>query len=204
MSKLLVIETSPRTNKSISRNLTKYFIQQWENKYPDGEIIKRDLVETNLNFITAPWLNAYFTPPELQPIAMKETLSLSDKLIEELLIADHILIATPVYNYNIPASLKAWFDYIVRKGKTIGFDGQGLIIDKKATVLLASGGLYTKDSPIHDRDIAAQYLRLILNVIGIKDISIIQGGGAKAVDLGEIKMENFINNLSSTIKAAIN
>ena len=56
---------------------------------------------------------------------MKEALRLSDELVGEVLAADHIVIATPVYNYNVPAALKAWVDHIVRKGLTLGFDGSG-------------------------------------------------------------------------------
>ena len=130
-------------------------------------------------------------------------LSLSDTLGSELLAADHIVIATPVYNYNIPAALKAWVDHIVRKGLTLGFDGHGLLKDKKATVLLASGGIYTKESPIRERDIATQYLRLILNVIGITDVTFVAGGGAKAVDLDEQTMEDFLAKLQPEIEQTV-
>ncbi|AFT71035.1 FMN-dependent NADH-azoreductase 2 [Alloalcanivorax dieselolei B5] len=133
---------------------------------------------------------------------MKEALHLSDELVAELLAADEIVISTPVHNYNIPASLKAWVDYIVRKGMTLGFDGKGMVSGKKATVLLASGGVYTEGSPIRDRDIARHYLNLILSVIGITDVTIIAGGGAKVVDLGEESMNSFIGKLDSSLKQA--
>ena len=133
---------------------------------------------------------------------MKEALHLSDELVGELLAADHLVIATPVYNYNIPAALKAWVDHIVRKGMTLGFDGRGLVTGKKATVLLASGGIYTEGSPIRDRDIATQYLRLILSVIGITDVTVVAGGGAKVVDLGEQTMAGFIASVEPEIELA--
>ena len=117
-------------------------------------------METDLPFVTAPWLQAYFTPSEQHSAEMKEVLRLSDELVAELLATDHLVIATPVYNYNVPAALKAWIDHIVRKGLTPGVDGSGLLTGKKATVLLASGGVYTDGSPIRDRDIATQYIRL--------------------------------------------
>ena len=117
-------------------------------------MVDRDLMETDLPFVTAPWLQAYFTAAEQHSPDMKEALRLSDELVAELLTADHIVIATPVYNYNIPAALNAWVDHIVRKGLTLGFDGKGLLTGKKATVLLASGGVYAEGSPIRDRDIA--------------------------------------------------
>lgn len=133
---------------------------------------------------------------------MKDELRLSDALVAELLAADHVVISTPVYNYNIPASLKAWVDHIVRKGATLGFDGRGLVQGKKATVLVASGGVYTEGSPIRERDIATQYLRLILGVIGIEDVTVVAGGGAKSVDLHEQTMDGFVDALQSQIDRA--
>ncbi len=152
--------------------------------------------------MTAPWLQAYFTPTEQHSPEMKETLRLSDELVGEILAADHIVVATPVYNYNVPAALKAWIDHIVRKGLTLGFDGKGLVTGKKATVLLASGGVYTEGSPIRDRDLATQYLRLILNVIGITDVTVVAGGGAKVVDMGEQTMDGFIASVEPEIERA--
>ncbi|MDB5657633.1 MAG: FMN-dependent NADH-azoreductase [Cypionkella sp.] len=115
---------------------------------------------------------------------MTEQLRLSDALVAELLAADEVVMATPVYNYTIPASLKAWIDHIVRKGVTLGFDGQRLLIGKKATVVLASGGVYGEASPINHLNFIPRYLEAILNVLGITDGRIIHGEGAKVVDMG--------------------
>ncbi len=202
MAKLLVIETSPRGNHSVSRNMTRRFVADWQTAHTDGEVVDRDLMQTALPFVNAPWLQAYFTPSERHSPEMKQALRLSDELVGEILAADHIVIATPVYNYNVPAALKAWVDHIVRKGLTLGLDGKGLVTGKKATVLLASGGVYTEGSPIRDRDIATQYLRLILNVIGITDVTIVAGGGAKVVDMGEQTMDGFIASVGPEIERA--
>lgn len=202
MSRLLVIETSPRGDASVSRRLTRRFVDQWRAAHVGGEVVARDLADTALPHVTAPWLQAYFTPPDRQSPGMKAALRQSDELVAELLAADHLVIATPVYNYNVPAALKAWFDHVVRKGRTLGFDGQGLLEGRKATVLIASGGVYTAGSPIRDRDIAATWIRLILNVIGISDVTIVAGGGAKAVDLGEATIDEFVARHAAAIAAA--
>ena len=201
MHRLLVVEASPRGDDSISRNLTSRFVARWRHAHPDGEVVERDLMSTDLPFVTAPWLQAYFTPSERHSGEMKEVLRLSDELVAEVLAADHLVIATPVYNYNVPASLKAWIDHVVRKGLTLGMDGKGLATGKKATVLLASGGVYTEGSPIRDRDIATQYLRLILNVIGISDVTFVAAGNAKCVDMGETGMDEFISRFQGEIEA---
>jgi len=156
MVKLLVVETSSRGELSISPNMTQRFVSSWKAAHPKAVVVVRDLAKTDLQFISAPWIEAYFTPPEHQSGSMANELRLSDELVSELLDADHILIATPVYNYNVPAALKAWIDNIVRKGFTLGFDGKGMVKDKKATIHVASGGVYTQGSPVHDRDIATQ------------------------------------------------
>ena len=81
--------------------------------------------------------------------------------------------------------LKAYIDHIVRKGMTLGFSGEGLVHGKMCTILMASGGVYTQGSPIRDRDIATNYLRLIFKVIGIEDVTVVAGGNAKSVDMGQ-------------------
>lgn len=202
MTKLLVVETSPRGDYSVSRAMTRQFLANWQTAHPDGEVVVRDLAKTDLPFVTAPWLQAYFTPAEKHSAEMKEALRLSDELVGEILAVDQLVIATPVYNYNVPAALKAWIDHIVRKGLTLGFDGTGLVTGKTATLLLASGGVYTEGSPIRDRDIATHYLRLILGVIGIDDVTVVAGGGAKVVDMGEQTMDGFIAHLDRNLREA--
>ena len=203
MTKLLVIETSPRGDASVSRNMTRRYLTEWQELNPNGKIITRDLAEQALPYVTMPWLAAYFTPADAQTPEMKAQLELSDTLIQEVLESDELVIATPVYNYNIPAALKAWVDHIVRKGLTLGFDGRGLVTGKKATLLIASGGEYGEISLIRDRDIATQYLKIILKVLGIEDISVVAGGGAKNVDLGEISMEKFVDKLDMQLKEKV-
>ncbi len=202
MSKLLVVEASPRGEHSISRNLTTKFVEQWKAAHPDGEIVERDLAKMNLPYVTLPWLGASLTPAEKHTAEMKEVLQVSNELVAELLAADHIAISTPVYNYNIPANLKSYVDHIVRKGLTLGMTGEGLVHGKKCTVLMASGGVYTEGSPIRDRDIATMYLRLVLKVIGIEDVTVIAAGGSKVVDLGEKPRAEFLQAFEPAVAAA--
>ncbi|MEO6104646.1 MAG: NAD(P)H-dependent oxidoreductase [Pseudoxanthomonas sp.] len=201
-SKLLVVETSPRGDSSVSRQLTRRFVADWQATHTQGQVVRRDLADIQLPHVNAPWLQAYFTPDDQQSAEMKKALRMSDVLVAEILAADHIVIATPVYNYNVPAALKAWIDHIVRKGQTLGFDGKGLVTGKKATVLIASGGVYTEGSPIRDRNMAEQYLRLILNVIGITDVTVVAGGAAKLVDMGEETIAAFVAKHAPAIEQA--
>ena len=202
MSKLLVVEASPRGKYSISRNLASKFVEEWKAAHPDGEVVERDLAKIELPYVNLPWLGASLTPIEKHTPEMKDVLNLSNELVDELLAADHIVISTPVYNYNIPANLKSYVDHIVRKGRTLGMSGEGLVHGKACTVLMASGGVYTEGSPIRDRDLATQYLRLILKVIGIEDVTFVAAGGSKVVDLGEKTSEDFLSAFAPALSAA--
>ncbi|MEM9693157.1 MAG: NAD(P)H-dependent oxidoreductase [Myxococcota bacterium] len=200
---LLVVETSPRGERSVSRHMSSHFVARWKARHPDGTVRYRDLAESPPPFVTEAWLHAYFTPPEHQSPAMKDELRLSDELVGELQASDLLVISTPVYNYNVPASLKSWVDHIVRKGLTLGFEGQPLLKGKRAVVLMASGGSYGEDSPIRERNVAPAYLRLILNVIGITDVTVVPGWAAKSVDLGSISMVDFVEDLKPRLEQAL-
>ena len=202
MAKLLVVEASPRGEFSISRNLTTKFVADWKAAHPEGEVIERDLARMDLPYVNLPWLGASLTPAEKHTADMRQVLTLSNELVDELLAADHIAISTPVYNYNIPANLKSYVDHIVRKGRTLGMAGEGLVHGKRCTVLMAAGGVYTEGSPIRDRDLATMYLRLILKVIGIEDVTFVAAGGSKVVDLGEKSREEFLSAFEPAIQAA--
>lgn len=202
MPKLLVVQASPRGDYSISRNLATKFVFDWTVAHPEGKVVQRDLSKMDLPYVNLPWLAASLTPAEKHTPEMRDVLNLSNELVDELLSADHFAISTPVYNYNIPANLKSYVDHIVRKGRTLGLSGQGLIHGKRCTVLMASGGVYTEGSPIRDRDIATMYLRLILKVIGISEVTFVAAGGSKVVDLGETSREEFLSVFAPAINSA--
>ncbi len=202
MPNLLIVEASPRGEYSISRNLAAKFVADWKTAHPDGKVVERDLAKTHLPYMNLPWVGASLTPAEKHTPEMKEVLTISNELVDELLAADHIAISTPVYNYNIPANLKSYVDHIVRKGRTLGTAGEGLVHGRRCTVLMASGGVYTEGSPIRDRDIATLYLRLILKVIGIEDVTFVAAGGSKIVDLGEKPRAEFLEAFEPAIEFA--
>ena len=129
MSTLLHVDSSVRAvnnpnpdHDSISKNIALRFVDTWKQKRPEDEYIYRDVGVNPPDFITQDWIGAVFTPEENRSPAQKERLALSDKLISKVAAADVILISSPMYNYGMPAQLKAWFDQIVRINKTFDFD----------------------------------------------------------------------------------
>src|ERR1700676_3617017 len=172
--KLLRIDSSART-ASVTRQLTARAAKEWKENYPDGDVIHRDLAATQLPPITDDWSATHIETSELTP-AQRSYLSTSDRLIEELLAADTIVIGAPMYNFSISAPLKAWIDQIVRIGKTFsyGTNGpRGLLETKKVIVITARGGAYEKGTVTEAFDFQVPYLRHILGFIGLTDVTFI-------------------------------
>ncbi len=205
MPTLLKIDVSPRGDSSISRKLSRQFAEQWQQTYPGGKIVTRDLVKTNLPFVDLPWIAGAYTAPDKHTAEHKEALKVSNELIAELLAADEILISTPMYNFNIPAVLKAWVDHIVRNNVTfsVGPEGyKGLLTGKKLTAIIASGGAYPTGTPYESYNYESPYLRHILGFIGITDITFVLAGGVNEVNQGKITQEDFVAKFTPEILAA--
>src|SRR6266478_5660485 len=145
---LFRIDSSARSS-SVTRQLTAKFVEEWKQNHPDGEVIQRDLATTMLPHITDDWSATHLEPSQMTS-AQRNYLSTSDRLIEELQVADTIVIGAPMYNFAIPALLKAWIDQIVRVGKTVTYGPsgrQGLLGNKRVFVITARGGAYEKGTP---------------------------------------------------------
>jgi FMN-dependent NADH-azoreductase len=184
---LLRIDSSARRN-SVSRRLTQAFIEAWKKENPAGQVIERDLAATPLPLITDEWALAVHSDPATLTPAQRETLSVSDALIEELLVADTIVVGTPMYNFTISAPLKAWIDQIVRVGRAVVWGQQGpegVLKGKKVVVLTSRGGAYRPGTPIVQFDYQEQCLRHLLGFIGLTDVTFIHAENQKPGDLAE-------------------
>src|ERR1700682_3193017 len=145
MPTLLHIDSSPLYGRAVSRELTAAFVAQWESSHPDGRVWDRALNGTSIPPINADWVSAVYTPEEARTPQQKELLSLSDSLLAELEQADEYVIGVPMHNFGVPSVLKLWIDQIARVGRTFSYaDGtpKGLLVGKKATFLIATGGIY--------------------------------------------------------------
>jgi FMN-dependent NADH-azoreductase len=206
MSTLLKIDVSSRGDRSISRKLSSLFLEHWQQVHPDGKVLERDIATTNLPFVEFPWITANVTKLSARTEEQKSLLQLSDDLIAELQQADEYLIATPMYNYGIPAKLKAYVDHIVRAGLTfkMNADGSyvGLLSGKKATVIIASAGEYLPGSPAEGMDTLKPYLREILGYIGVTEVAFIQSGSTWKVDSGSEEADKHIAPLKAQVKLA--
>ncbi len=206
MPTLLHIDVSPRGDYSISRQVSAAAVKAWRDKYPTGEVIERNLASTSLSFVDMDWIAGAFTPPDQHTDSNKNALAISDELVAELLAADEIVIGTPMYNFAIPAVLKAWIDHVVRAGKTFRYTAsgvEGLATGRKVVIVVASAGAYQDGSGIEALNYETPYLRHILGFIGITEIAFIQAGGTQSIAQGKISKEDFIAPLVQQAAAAI-
>lgn len=206
MPHLLKLDVSPRGDQSISRRLGKQFLADWQGNHPGAEVTTRDLATSNLPFVDLPWIAGAYTAPDKHTEENKAALKISDELIAELIAADHLLITTPMYNFAIPAALKAWIDHIVRAGKTFAVTPEGtykgLISGKKATVIIASSSDYSAGAPAESYDQEIPYLRLILGFLGITDVTFVRAGGTRGISTGKTTVEAFTAALEPELAAA--
>jgi FMN-dependent NADH-azoreductase len=167
MNDLLIINSSPRTN-SVSRRLTGHFAEEWKAKHPDARVTERDLAADALPFITESWIQASYTPMAQRTTEQQRTLEASDALIEELMAADVIVLGVPMHNFSIPAPLKAWFDLIVRAGRTFSYSDKGpkglIPAEKQVVAIVSRGGAYD-DGSAPASDFQVPYLRYMLRFV---------------------------------------
>lgn len=107
---------------SHSRNLTQRFVSQWLARRAQDSLTYRDIGQNPPSFISHDWIASSFTPAEQREPWMQETLAESDQLVDELVAADVLVIGAPLYNFGMPAALKAWIDLVVRPGRTVDID----------------------------------------------------------------------------------
>jgi len=107
---------------SHSRYLSHQFVSRWQSHRPQDAVVYRDLGQRPPSFINHDWVASAFTPDERREPWMKEALAESDELVDELMAADIVVIGTPLYNFGMPAPLKAWIDQVVRIGRTVDTD----------------------------------------------------------------------------------
>jgi len=143
---LLRIDASARTTRSLTRRLADHFIDEWQARRPLDRVLERDVGFAAPPLLNEDWISAAFTPAAERTREQRARLALSDRLINELRRADLLLLATPMYNYGMPAALKAWVDQVIRVDETFSFDrsrGDWPLeptLEGKALVLLTSSG----------------------------------------------------------------
>ncbi|MEH1909741.1 FMN-dependent NADH-azoreductase [Nostoc sp.] len=195
MVNILHIDSSPRAERSHSRELSKEFVSSWKAAHPEDAIAYRDLGHHPVPHVDEPWIAAAFSPPETHTPELTEAMRISEELVDEFLAADRYVFGVPMYNFNIPSTFKAYIDQIVRINRTVAIEAQGfrgLVEGKKAVIITASGGDYSATSPAAAYNFQEPYLRAIFGFIGLTDIQFINAnslneGDARTQSLSEAR-----------------
>lgn len=182
--KILHIDSSPRGEESVSKKLTAQVVDRLKSKRTDLEINHRD-ISTGLPFVGPETLVGYFSAPADHSPETKKAVATSDQLIKELIEADTLVMGVPMWNFHVPAMVKAWVDLVVRANFTFKVTDEGnyegiVPSGKKAYLVVTTGGV-----PVgSDMDMTSKYIVSILNFIGISDVTVI-GAGALMGPQGE-------------------
>lgn len=187
MTNILRVESSIKGEASVSRRLTDRITARLEAANPGASVTLRDLSK-GVPQIDGAWIGAVFTPAEARNADQAKIAAYSDALLAEVRAADILVIALPVYNFGVPAPLKAWIDHLARKGETFTYTAagpEGLLKGKRAIVALSSDG--TKIGS--EIDFASGYIRHMLGFFGITDVEFVAA-------------DQMIFNPDATLKAA--
>lgn len=176
MDTLLRIDASVRSEGSYSRALADHVQARWLATHPGGRVIVRDLARTPPPHLDATTVAA-FCGHGTQPVPC------SDAFIAELREATDLLVATPLYNFGIPSTLKAWIDHVVRSGTTFAYrDGryEPLLRGRRAYLAIARGSV--PGGPDTEEHLLP-HLHKVLRFIGWPFVDVVQVTGTSAPDL---------------------
>lgn len=184
MTILLRINSSSRHIGSHSAAVADHFEACFREKNPHCQVITRQVSDGSIPIISQKTIEGFYTPTEAMSEDLVEATALSDALISELHEADTLLITAPIYNFSVPAALKAWIDQVVRMGHTFAYENgsfQGLARTRRAVVVVTYGAEgYLEGQPFAAANFVEPYLRFLLSFLGINDIRFISVQGTTA------------------------
>lgn len=198
MKHILHLMSSIQGKESYSIKLGNAIIEKIQEKYPNSTVEELNLVDLDIPHLNPESLRKLFTPADYLKDEEKESISLANQLLKQLLAADIIVIGAPLYNFTIPSTLKSWIDHITRPGITFGYgaDGRpvGMVTGKKIYVAMASGGVYS-EGPGKANDFVVPYLQAFLGFLGMTDLTAFRAEGLKVPELKEHAMNKAIDSI---------
>ena len=172
MTNILHITSSIRGDDSVSTSLGNRLVEKLAGK----NVVTRDLAKNDLPFIDAERHAANLAPYADRSEAQHGLAKIADELIDELEAADTIVFSVPVYNFTIPATLKAWADLVARAGRTFRYTQngpEGLLTGKTVYITAATGGTAIGS----DIDFMSPWLKFFLGFLGMTDVRIVAADG---------------------------
>jgi len=188
---ILKINSSSNKLTSVSREFADKVVDQLVKENSSASVIERDVAYSNIPFVDEQIIDALSAQGERSK-EQQQALKLSDELVDELIAADIIVLGAPMYNFCVPASLKAYFDLIARAGRTFKYTDNGpvgLVSGKKAYAVISTGGIELGS----DDDFSSKYIKQFLAFIGITDVTLV------ALDQLMFKAEEKMQNAEAFI-----
>lgn len=183
MHSLLVIDSSGRRTRSITRALTSRFVAGWRAQRPGAEIISREVGLNPPPTVNEAWIAAAYGGQEPGDTTAPHPLATSDTFIDEILRAEAIVIGVPIYNFGMPAQLKAYFDQIIRVGRTFAFQEseedryRPLLAPRPVVVIVSAGdGAMLPGGALAHLNFLEPHLTTLLAFIGLTDVTFIRAG----------------------------
>jgi FMN-dependent NADH-azoreductase len=208
MSSLLHLDASPLSDRSHSRRLSAFFVQQWLERHPSDTVLYRDLRVFTPPHVTEDWIAGAFTPHDQWSPQMQQALQLSDLLIDEFMSADVYVFGVPMSNFAAPAVFKAYIDNVVRVGRTFLYipddavaPYKPLVHGKRMFVLVSSGAAgYAPTGSMWPLNHLEPHLRTIFGFIVVSDVTFIYAGNDMA---GGEQLERSITEALVHIRTAV-
>ena len=197
MKQILHIISSPRVEVSASRKLGNAVLEKIQEKYPDSIVKERDLTKNLVPLLEDVHINSFFIPAESRSPEQETINQYSEGLISELQEADIIIIESPMYNFSVPATLRAYFDYTSRAGYTFSYDEngpKGLLNNKKLYVAFSSGNIYS-EGPYQSYDSNVPYVKNVFGFYGVTDVSVFRAEGLSIPGIMENALEKGIESI---------
>ncbi|MDF2932505.1 MAG: FMN-dependent NADH-azoreductase [Chryseobacterium sp.] len=197
MKQILHIISSPRIEVSASRKLGNAVIEKIQEKYPDSTVKERDLTKNLVPLLEEAHINTFFSPAESHSPEQQSINEYSENLISELQEADIIVIDSPMYNFSVPATLRAYFDFTSRAGYTFKYDEngpKGLLNNKKLYIAFTSGNIYSK-GPYQVYDSNIPYVKNVFGFYGVTDVSVFRAEGLSIPGIMENSLEKAIESV---------
>lgn len=197
MKNILHIISSPRKDLSASRKLGNAVIEKIQGKYPDSVVKERDLTKNLVPLLEEAHINTFFSPAESHSPEQQSINAYSENLISKLKEADIIVIDSPMYNFSVPATLRAYFDFTSRAGYTFKYSEkgpEGLLNDKKLYIAFASGNIYS-EGPYKIFDSNVPYVKNVFGFYGVKDVSVFRAEGLSIPGIMENALAKGIDSI---------
>jgi FMN-dependent NADH-azoreductase len=197
-TKILHIITSPQPEVSISKKLGDEIIKKIQAKYPGSIVKERDLAKEAFPHLDSLQIGSWFTPAENHTPEQAKAIKISEEAIVEMQDADIYVFGAPFYNFAIPSTLKAYLDHIARPGITFRYkeDGtvEGFLKNKKAYIAIASSGVYS-EGEFQSFDFVSPYLKFILGLLGITNITTFRVEGQRIKGLRENALQKGLESV---------